>query len=55
MRDLETVVSDDRRVFAEIAQAIFSSNMDTATQLLSNIKKQCEDRIVAIGKALKDV
>jgi hypothetical protein len=60
-KDLKPVLNDDRAVFAEIAQSSVSlvglgfTNADPATQLLFDIRRQCEARIVEIDGALKDV
>ena len=59
--NLEPTVNDDRAVFAEIAQSIVSLigispvAEDPATKLFSDIRRQCEARIVEIDGVLKDV
>jgi hypothetical protein len=59
--NLEHTVNDDRAVFAEIAQStvtlvgLGTTSPDPATQLLYDIRRQCEARIVEIDGALKDV
>jgi hypothetical protein len=58
--DLEQVANDDRDVFSIIAQSIFTligmepTDQDSATLLLVSIRKQCEQRVIAIDGALKD-
>jgi hypothetical protein len=51
-KDLELVVNDDRLAFATIAQTIFK--LPSSDPALDAIRKQCEDRIVAIDTALGD-
>jgi hypothetical protein len=61
VKDLQPTINDDRAAFAEIAQAIVQlcglnpTGEDSATELLSRIRQQCEVRIVDIDKALGDV
>jgi hypothetical protein len=56
MTDLTTVLNADRLAFAEIAQAIQGVRLYTDdASVLGDIQKQCEDRIIAIDAALKDV
>jgi len=58
VKDLEPIVNQDRLVFAEIAQTIFALPPNvgvSAAPVLAAIKKQCEERIIAIDSALGDV
>jgi len=56
MDNLESIVNDDRLAFAEIAVTIAraTDHPPLAPAVLSTIRKECEDRIAAIDKALGD-
>jgi hypothetical protein len=61
MKNLQPTVNDDRLVFSEIAQSVVSliglamTDPDPAKQLLADVRRQCEARIVEIDGALGDV
>lgn len=51
--DATKTLEDDRVAFSEIAQSVAITAQ--TSPLLAQIKKQCEDRIVAIDAVLQDV
>jgi hypothetical protein len=53
--DSVTVLNTDRLAFSDVAQTIFATDGWEQNELLSGIKKVCEERIEAIDSTLNDV